>query len=168
MEIIFWLLEDSLRLGLAGGVFVLVLGAPICLLVFARKRKTRRLVGKQPTPVQTGQQSNEVSGLRPAAAMRLLNQETGSIWQIESFPVTIGRHAGNAVVLKNDAVSGDHAKIYLDSDLQAVCIEDLGSKNGTYVNGLPTKRNLLQDQDQITLGDITLIFQRPQLSGESQ
>lgn len=63
---------------------------------------------------------------------------------------TLGRRPGNDVVLEQAAVSGQHAVLTLqDGQLQ---IEDLGSTNGTYVNGAAVQRQLLADGDLLELG----------------
>jgi pSer/pThr/pTyr-binding forkhead associated (FHA) protein len=49
------------------------------------------------------------------------------------------------------AVSGEHAVLMADDD--GVSIEDLGSTNGTRVNGEAVRRRLLQDADVITIGN---------------
>ncbi|PIS47085.1 MAG: hypothetical protein COT17_05450, partial [Elusimicrobia bacterium CG08_land_8_20_14_0_20_51_18] len=51
----------------------------------------------------------------------------------ENPGVTIGRKADNDLVLDNATVSGHHCKIYKAGE--TFFIEDLGSTNGTFVNG---------------------------------
>lgn len=75
-----------------------------------------------------------------------------------SLPATIGRSQENTIFLPYDSVSATHAKIYLDERTGVVCIEDLDSLNGIFINGRPTLRNVLDDGAKITIGDVTLIF----------
>ncbi|MEN6522560.1 MAG: FHA domain-containing protein [Anaerolineaceae bacterium] len=82
----------------------------------------------------------------------------GKVVPLSALPATIGRGSGNTVVLNSEAVSTIHASIYYDSTLQAVCIEDQNSLNGTRVNGKPTRKNILNSDDKISIGDITLTF----------
>ncbi len=63
---------------------------------------------------------------------------------------TIGRKAHNDVVIDNLAVSGEHAMIM--TILNDSFLEDLGSTNGTLVNGQPVKKHFLQSNDVIELG----------------
>src|SRR5579875_1834035 len=74
--------------------------------------------------------------------------------------VTIGRGETNTVVLSQDRqVSRHHARIVLHEGLPR--LEDLGSANGTFVNGERlTEPRLLQDGDQIRIGGSTLRVQR--------
>jgi len=62
---------------------------------------------------------------------------------------TLGRRPYNDIVLDNLAVSGEHAAITLQNG--EVWIEDLDSTNGTFLNGLPIKRQ------QFTPGSVVLI-----------
>jgi ABC-type multidrug transport system ATPase subunit/pSer/pThr/pTyr-binding forkhead associated (FHA) protein/ABC-type multidrug transport system permease subunit len=70
--------------------------------------------------------------------------------------VTIGRLDGNDLVLSDPAVSGRHARVVFEAG--EVFIEDLGSRNGTYLNDddTPVARALLRPGDVIRLGDTQL------------
>jgi pSer/pThr/pTyr-binding forkhead associated (FHA) protein len=69
---------------------------------------------------------------------------------------TVGRRSHNDVVIDNLAVSGEHAVIFQSGgDLY---LEDLGSTNGTTVNGQPIKKHLLQSGDTIEIGKYKLRF----------
>ena len=69
---------------------------------------------------------------------------------------TIGRKAVNDVQIEDTFLSGEHAVIVqVGND----CIlEDLGSTNGTVVNGKPVKRHLLKSNEVIEFGDYKLNF----------
>ncbi|BAP87400.1 FHA domain protein [Burkholderiales bacterium GJ-E10] len=69
---------------------------------------------------------------------------------------TIGRRSHNDVVIDNLAVSGEHAVIVRSGD--NTYIEDLGSTNGTTVNGQPIKRHLLRNGDTIEVGKYRLRY----------
>src|SRR5437764_4708244 len=64
--------------------------------------------------------------------------------------ITIGRLPDNSLQIDNLAVSGHHAKIYWDNDHYV--IEDLGSLNGTWVNGQRIGKATLRDGDRIAIG----------------
>jgi pSer/pThr/pTyr-binding forkhead associated (FHA) protein len=63
---------------------------------------------------------------------------------------TIGRKPHNDIQIDNLAVSGEHAVIV--SILNDCFLEDLGSTNGTQVNGQSVKKHFLQNNDVIELG----------------
>lgn len=70
--------------------------------------------------------------------------------------VTIGRAAGNDVVLNDKATSGRHAAIV--TILDDAFLEDLDSTNGTQVNGQPVTKHPLAHGDVITIGRNTLRY----------
>src|SRR5437879_4944431 len=63
---------------------------------------------------------------------------------------TLGRKVSNDIQVDNLAVSGEHAVIF--TLLNDSFVEDLNSTNGTFVNGKPVRRHLLQNGDIIELG----------------
>ncbi len=75
----------------------------------------------------------------------------------------IGRNLGNELQPDDASVSGNHASIvlapsaYLDDAMEAT-IEDLGSTNGTFVNGRAVRRQLLKHGDMVTMGALSLKF----------
>jgi Protein of unknown function (DUF3662)/FHA domain len=76
-----------------------------------------------------------------------------------STPVTLlGRGTDCDLRLVDPGVSRHHAEIRVEgSEVVAV---DLGSTNGTFVNGQPIRRVTLQDGARVTLGRTTLVFRR--------
>jgi hypothetical protein len=69
---------------------------------------------------------------------------------------TIGRRSHNDLVIDNLAISGEHA--VLSRSGEDLYLEDLGSTNGTTVNGQPVKRHLLVGGDLIEIGKYRLKF----------
>src|SRR5512143_2621067 len=69
---------------------------------------------------------------------------------------TVGRKAHNDIQIDNLAVSGEHAVIV--TILNDSFLEDLGSTNGTLVNGQPIKKHFLQNNDVIELGKYKLKY----------
>jgi pSer/pThr/pTyr-binding forkhead associated (FHA) protein len=69
---------------------------------------------------------------------------------------TIGRKPHNDIQIDNLAVSGEHAVIV--TILNDSFLEDLGSTNGTLVNGQPIKKHFLQSNDVIELGKYKLKY----------
>ncbi len=70
--------------------------------------------------------------------------------------LTIGRRPNNDLLLDHLTVSGQHAAI--DSAPNGAYILDLGSTNGTLVNGQPITKHLLQNDDVIEIGKYKLKF----------
>lgn len=72
--------------------------------------------------------------------------------------VRIGRSPDNHIAIDNRSVSHHHAKVYegLDSRL---LLEDLGSLNGTFVNGQRIQRTNLRPGDRVTIGKHSLIVE---------
>ena len=75
-------------------------------------------------------------------------------------PVTIGRAEDNTVPIPDDEfASGHHARI--ESQRDGVWILDLGSTNGTFVNGAPLDgRRRLRVGDLVQVGDTELRFEQ--------
>ncbi|MDA8107981.1 MAG: FHA domain-containing protein [Betaproteobacteria bacterium] len=69
---------------------------------------------------------------------------------------TIGRKPHNDIQIDNLAVSGEHAVIV--TILNDSFLEDLGSTNGTLVNGQAIKKHFLQNNDVIELGKYRLKY----------
>ncbi|HWQ38141.1 MAG TPA: FHA domain-containing protein [Burkholderiales bacterium] len=70
--------------------------------------------------------------------------------EINKERMTIGRKPHNDIQIDNLAVSGEHAMIM--TILNDSFLEDLGSTNGTAVNGQPIKKHFLQNNDVIEIG----------------
>jgi hypothetical protein len=69
---------------------------------------------------------------------------------------TIGRRADNDICLPNLAVSGEHAVVV--TILADSFLEDLGSTNGTLVNGTAIAKHFLRDRDHIDIGRHKLVY----------
>jgi hypothetical protein len=83
----------------------------------------------------------------------------GKEFPIEKAEVFIGRDIGNDIVINDPEVSRRHARIYLQGNMYI--IEDLGSTNGTSVNGQKlTGPYMLRAGEQITFGEhVNLSFE---------
>ena len=69
---------------------------------------------------------------------------------------TLGRASDNMIQLPDPAISSHHARIVTIFD--AAYIEDLGSTNGTHLNGRKVQRHPLRHGDILLLGKIQLVF----------
>jgi len=70
--------------------------------------------------------------------------------------IMIGRKPTNEIQIENLAVSGEHACIV--TILNDSFLEDMGSTNGTLVNGNPIKKHILQNNDVIEIGKYKLKY----------
>jgi adenylate cyclase len=80
--------------------------------------------------------------------------------KLSEFPLaartTLGRHPANTLRLADREVSKEHACIERAGN--AFVIKDLGSSNGTYVNGRRVRELKLKEGDEIALGNSRLVF----------
>lgn len=88
--------------------------------------------------------------------------DKGQIFQLDQETVHIGRHSQCEVVLSDREVSRRHLCIALAKD--GWLIDDLGSTNGTWVNGQMIMRQILQPGDRIQAGQTVLIMRAEQES----
>jgi pSer/pThr/pTyr-binding forkhead associated (FHA) protein len=81
----------------------------------------------------------------------LVSAQTGKAFTLRGGVNVVGRTADCEVVLKSQAVSKRHCQILIRGD--QVTVEDLGSINGTLVNGQPIRRGVLKDGDVLGVGE---------------
>jgi len=75
---------------------------------------------------------------------------------VESSPFTIGRGEGVELQINCTSVSREHAQLTETASGYTLC--DLGSTNGTSVNGQPTTKVDLRDGDAVSIADFELTF----------
>jgi len=122
--------------------------------IFGRKSaQTAPLEGGRPGGAVAGGESEpaEFYGLK-------LILDTGKEYAVASLPVSIGRSAGNQIILEDETISSKHALIYYDELAQEVCILDQDSLNGMTLDRFSTRRNILYDGVQIGLGAVNLTY----------
>lgn len=76
---------------------------------------------------------------------------------VSAEPLTIGRMPDCSIPLADPNVSRHHAEVRREGD--RAILFDLGSTNGTKVNGVPVQSRELSDGDVITIGRISLRFE---------
>jgi len=69
---------------------------------------------------------------------------------------TLGRHPNNSIQLLDRIVSKEHC--HIDYEGEIYVLKDLGSLNGTFVNGMKVDRHRLQPGDSISVGSTTIVF----------
>lgn len=71
-------------------------------------------------------------------------------------PILIGRREGAAIKVHNPSVSGKHCTVGWDKDTDEVVVRDVGSSNGTFINGERVRRGVLEDADILRCGRFEL------------
>ena len=111
---------------------------------------------------------SQVAGLMPQAPARELGRlvvvsspalDEGDIVTLDAHPLTLGRAAGNDIPLDADEyASARHARIEPRRD--GIWVDDIGSTNGTVVNGIRvTRPRRLAPGDVVRVGETDLRFE---------
>jgi Protein of unknown function (DUF3662)/FHA domain len=82
---------------------------------------------------------------------------TGDRFTLAEHPISIGRRPESNIVLADPNVSRNHAEIRPHGD--SFLAIDLGSTNGTKVNGQRIDQRILQDGDKLTFGNTHMYFE---------
>lgn len=95
--------------------------------------------------------------LMTSVTIRVLEgMEQGRVFSHLQLPVSVGREEENSIQLNDDRISRFHAKLQDHSG--RVILTDLGSTNGTRVNGHPVQMRILQKGDVISVGRCLLLL----------
>ena len=109
-------------------------------------------------PAQRITQERLISG-GPARLIVMEGPQAGQKIKIDG-DIVLGRAIDSTVVLEDPEVSRSHVRITRTPG-GAYVLEDLGSRNGTLINGLPVDRQLLIFGDKIQIGPRVLILFAP-------
>jgi diguanylate cyclase (GGDEF)-like protein len=84
----------------------------------------------------------------------------GKHFNFSDSPILIGRANSNSITLEDEKISKVHCEVSIirNRGLEQVVLKDLGSTNGTYVNGEAIKHVILKSGDKILMGDTVLRF----------
>jgi hypothetical protein len=93
---------------------------------------------------------------RTAPAMICLTGEAPHSYPLRNPTVTIGRSGDCDIQIATHFVSREHARLTIRPDV--VLIEDLGSKNGVFVNAVRVDRETLRHGDLVTVGETQFRF----------
>jgi hypothetical protein len=126
------------------------------------RRRTAALVDPTQYPVGPAFQAAAPDTTTAHAPARLLviQGQTNARWLDLTMPVAgLGRGGGTTLQLQDAAASRHHARLSWTE--QGWLLEDLQSRNGTYVNGERITSRLLHPGDQIQICSIVMQFQSP-------
>jgi len=98
------------------------------------------------------------SGASNGAACLLVisGKAIGRMFKLSKPEMVLGRGDDVDIIIDDDAISRHHARIVTKAD-HTVWIEDLGSKNGTYLEGEKVTRIELHDGDRVQVGSSTIL-----------
>ena len=85
----------------------------------------------------------------------LAGASVGEMYKVEGDKVIIGRGQKAHIRLFDDGISREHAQIVIEGN--QIILQDLGSTNGTFCNGLKVDRRELVDGDKIMVGSSTIL-----------
>jgi diguanylate cyclase (GGDEF)-like protein len=102
-----------------------------------------------------GQQGQGGTDGNTAYLVILAGANVGDMYKIEKERTVIGRGESVDLRLVDDGISREHAQLVKEAD--KVSVEDMGSTNGTFVNGVRIDRKALSDGDKILLGGTTIL-----------
>ena len=91
---------------------------------------------------------------RPLRLRLLTEPGAGRTVDVPTSGLLVGRREGNDLVLAHASVSGRHALVRVDGD--ALWVEDLGSTNGTRVDGERVDRAALRPGSKVVFGKVEL------------
>ena len=115
-------------------VFILSVASVIRSDLFGRPAPANRLNQRiENAPPAPGRSHRRAKG-QPRILAIVNGPQTGTSAAVQGGPVLIGRSADCQIILDDDYVSTRHARVQASED-GTFYVEDLGSTNGTYVNG---------------------------------
>jgi two-component system, cell cycle response regulator len=85
-----------------------------------------------------------------AVLLRMDGVQAGLIIGLEQFPFTVGRHPTNSLRVDEDSISRFHARIVKQGD--EFLVEDMGSRNGTFIGGKRVTRGKLEHDGWLQFG----------------
>ena len=139
-------------------VFILFTGAVIRSDLFGRRVPATKgeVPEKKPrASARTRRRVQEASAAIPTT-LRITRGKQAGLTMALGDQLKIGRSADCQLILDDDYVSTQHARIYRSGT--GYIVDDLGSTNGTLVNGREVATQPLSEGDRITIGMTNFMF----------
>ena len=114
---------------------------------------------REPKPAAAApkEEKPKTSGGRKIPIGSLTVDDGSNVFPLMDDESTIGRDSSNKIAIQDGSISSNHAKITRTND--GFFIEDVGSRNGTFVNGEKASQKVkLNDNDVVRLGKVILTF----------
>ncbi len=110
-----------------------------------------------PEPEGAADEGVDTADLEPGTALLvgIRGPNRGARFLLDRDVVTVGRHPDSDIFLDDITVSRRHAEFRRDA--QRFWIHDVGSLNGTYVNGNRADDQLLETGDEVQVGKFKLV-----------
>ncbi|MDH3521599.1 MAG: GGDEF domain-containing protein [Myxococcales bacterium] len=103
--------------------------------------------------------SSEEGGTRTPVLVVVQGEEIGRRYLLNEPKLILGRDPSHAqLVIRDPSVSGKHALVQVDVESGRFGLIDMGSRNGTFVNGRRVDSSALREGDKIFLGETVLKF----------
>ncbi len=119
-------------------------------------RALKRSSDRPPVPAPPAARGEGGSGVKHAYLLVLAGPTFGEVFRLErGHDIEIGRRPESEVIVQDPGVSRRHATIRVDAT--GATIRDLGSKNGTFVDGYPHAEVRVEDGSRIQIGASTTL-----------
>jgi hypothetical protein len=110
--------------------------------------KTPVIVTEIPKPVE------KIKSVKTGPVLLLSQDGRTQTFQVNKPEITIGRHETNDIVLPELTVTGKHALLKVEDGI--ITLTDLGSTNGTFVNGERIRSSVIKPGDKIAFSKVQL------------
>lgn len=84
--------------------------------------------------------------------------QAGSIYQLKADTTSVGRSGTNGIRIDDSNVSSEHLRIRCENG--EFTLVDLGSTNGTRINGRQMHQHVLRHNDRVQIGETVLLFKK--------
>ncbi|MEV6771365.1 FHA domain-containing protein [Nocardia sp. NPDC051030] len=109
-------------------------------------------------PTNMNMTAKASTSMLPPMRARSADAQVASADRLPRGGLTIGRTSDNQIVVNDPLASRRHARLV--PDRQGLAIEDLGSANGTFVNGRREQHTVLRERDIVTIGNVDFVVEQ--------